>query len=131
MALHGGWLYTGDVVRMDEQGYFYIVDRKKDVIKVGGFQVWPNEVEAAILQHPKVEEVAVAGVMDENGAEVAKAWIVLKEGRSSTPEEIRSFCDSYLTRYKIPELVTFRDSLPRTKVGKVLRRVLASENNVP
>jgi len=130
MALRDGWLYTGDMVRMDEQGYFYIVDRKKDVIKVGGFQVWPNEVERVILQHPKVEEAAVAGVLDENGAEVAKAWIVLKEGRSSTPEEIRSFCGSYLTRYKIPEFVSFRDSLPRTKVGKVLRRALASEHNV-
>lgn len=128
-ALRDGWLFTGDVARMDEQGYFYLVDRKKDVIKVGGFQVWPTEVEAVILQHPKVKEVAVAGVLDEGGAEAAKAWIVLKDGQFSTPEEIRSYCDSYLTRYKIPKFVSFRDSLPRTKVGKVLRRVLASEHN--
>lgn len=128
-TLRDGWLFTGDVVRMDEDGYFYLVDRKKDVIKVGGFQVWPNEVEAVIMGHPKVREVAVAGVTDENGNEVAKAWVVLKEGETSTPEDIRSFCDDFLTRYKIPKFVEFRGSLPRTRVGKVLRRVLASEDH--
>jgi long-chain acyl-CoA synthetase len=127
MTLRNGWLYTGDVVRMDRDGYFYIVDRKKDVIKVGGFQVWPNEVEAVILQHPKVKEVAVAGVTDENGNEVAKAWVVLNPGESSSADEIQAFCDPYLTRYKIPKYVAFRDILPRTTVGKVLRRVLISE----
>ncbi len=126
-ALRDGWLFTGDIVRMDAEGYFYIVDRKKDVIKVGGFQVWPNEVEAVIRQHPKVREVAVAGVADETGAEAAKAWVVLEEGQSSTLEEIQEFCDPYLTRYKIPKYVVFRDSLPRSRVGKVLRRVLVSE----
>jgi long-chain acyl-CoA synthetase len=126
-TLRDGWLFTGDVVRMDADGYFYIVDRKKDVIKVGGFQVWPNEVEAVIIQHPKVQEVAVAGVVDENGNEVAKAWVVLKPGEDCSHEAIQSFCDQYLTRYKIPKYVAFRDSLPRTMVGKVLRRVLTSE----
>lgn len=126
-TLRDGWLFTGDVVRMDADGYFYIVDRKKDVIKVGGFQVWPNEVEAVISQHPKVQEVAVAGVFDENGNEAAKAWVVLKPGEQCTPEEIQSFCDQFLTRYKIPKYVAFRESLPRTMVGKVLRRVLTSE----
>lgn len=126
-TLRDGWLFTGDVVRMDSEGYFYIVDRKKDVIKVGGFQVWPNEVEAVIIQHPKVREAAVAGVIDENGNEVAKAWVVLKPGEDCSPEEIQDFCDQYLTRYKVPKYVAFRDSLPRTMVGKVLRRVLTSE----
>jgi len=127
LTMRDSWLFTGDVVRMDEDGYFYIVDRKKDVIKVGGFQVWPNEVEGVIMQHPKVREVAVAGVTDEHGNEVAKAWIVLKEGETSSVEEIQSHCDASLTRYKVPRMVAFRESLPRTMVGKVLRRVLASE----
>jgi long-chain acyl-CoA synthetase len=127
LTLRDGWLFTGDVVRMDPDGYFYIVDRKKDVIKAGGFQVWPNEVGAVILQHPKVREAAVAGVVDENGNEVAKAWVVLNPGEDSSPEEIQAFCDQYLTRYKIPKYVDFRESLPRTMVGKVLRRVLSSE----
>ena len=127
-VLRDGWLFTGDVVKMDEDGYFYLVDRKKDVIKVGGFQVWPNEVEAVIIQHPKVREVAVAGVTDEKGEEAVKAWIILQESENSTPEEIREFCDTYLTRYKIPKYIEFRETLPKTKVGKVLRRVLAAEH---
>jgi long-chain acyl-CoA synthetase len=129
LVLRDGWLFTGDIVRMDEDGYFYIVDRKKDVIKVGGFQVWPNEIEAVILGYHKVREVAVAGVRDENGAEVAKAWVVLNENETSTPEEIQAYCDQFLTRYKVPQYIEFRDSLPRTMVGKVLRRVLAAEHN--
>jgi long-chain acyl-CoA synthetase len=128
-ALRDGWLFTGDICWMDADGYFYIVDRKKDIIKVGGFQVWPNEVEAVIREHPKVRDVAVAGVVDENGAEVAKAWVVLKEDQECTAEEIRVFCDPYLTRYKIPKYIAFRDSLPRTSVGKVIRRVLVSEDD--
>ncbi len=129
LAIRDGWLFTGDIVQMDEDGYFYIVDRKKDVIKVGGFQVWPNEIEAVISQHPKVREVAIAGVKDKEGNEVAKAWIVLQEGQSCSSDEIRSFCELSLTPYKIPKFITFRSNLPRTRVGKVLRRVLASEND--
>jgi len=123
------WLHTGDVVRMDQDGYFYIVDRKKDVIKVGGFQVWPNEIEAVLFQHPKVREVAAAGIKESDGTEVPKAWVVLKEGNRATSEELRSFCDQYLTRYKIPRYIEFREKLPRTKVGKILRRVLVAEEN--
>jgi long-chain acyl-CoA synthetase len=129
-ALRDNWLFTGDVVRMDGDGYFYIVDRKKDVIKVGGFQVWPNEIEAVIMRHPKVREAAVAGVVDDDGNEVAKAWVVLREGETSSPKEIQSFCDQFLTRYKIPKDVVFKESLPRTSVGKVLRRVLTSEDQM-
>jgi len=127
IALRDGWLYTGDVVWMDEDGYFYLIDRKKDVIKVGGFQVWPNEVEQIIRRHPKVKEVAVSGYMDEKRGEVAKAWVVLKENTEGSAEEIQAFCKQYLVNYKIPKIITFRQSLPRTRVGKVLRRVLASE----
>jgi long-chain acyl-CoA synthetase len=130
ITLRDGWLFTGDVARMDEDGYFYLVDRKKDVIKVGGFQVWPNEVEAVLLRHPKVREAAVAGVLDEEGAEVAKAWIVLMNGENATMDEIVNFCDDYLTRYKIPKYIEFREALPRTTVGKVLRRVLAASHQV-
>jgi long-chain acyl-CoA synthetase len=104
------------------------VDRKKDVIKVGGFQVWPNEIEAVIRQHPKVRDVAVAGVLNKDGAEVVKAWIVPNESAVLNPLEIQSYCEEYLTHYKIPKHIEFRDSLPRTRVGKVLRRVLVSEH---
>ncbi len=128
-TLRDGWLFTGDVAKMDEDGYFYLVDRKKDVIKVGGFQVWPNEIESILMQHPKVREAAVAGVLTEKGEEAAKAWIVLKEGETSSPDEIKEFCNKFLTSYKVPKYVAFRDSFPRTAVGKVLRRVLASETD--
>ena len=127
--LADGWLHTGDVVRMDQDGYFYIVDRKKDVIKVGGFQVWPNEIEAVLFQHPKIREAAVAGVRDKDGAEIPKAWIVLHEGEEITAEALKTYCDKFLTRYKIPQYFEFRNSLPRTRVGKVLRRVLVAEHN--
>ncbi len=128
LALRDGWLYTGDVAKMDHDGYFYLVDRKKDVIKVGGFQVWPNEIEAVLRQHPKVREAAVAGVSDPEGNESVKAWIVLQNGVDSMPDEIKSFCREYLTGYKIPKYIEFRDDLPKTMVGKVLRRVLVSKH---
>ena len=128
LFLRDGWLYTGDVARMDADGYFYLVDRKKDVIKVGGFQVWPKEIEVVLMKHPKVSEAAVAGVPDEEGAEVAKAWIVPKPGEIVTEEELRKFCANDLTRYKIPRYFEFRETLPRTTVGKVLRRILAEEH---
>lgn len=126
-TIRDGWLFTGDVVWMDEEGYFFLIDRKKDVIKVGGFQVWPNEVEQVIMRHPKIKEVAVAGYMDEIRGEVAKAWIVLKENTECTAEEIQTFCRQFLVSYKIPKIIIFRESLPRTRVGKILRRVLVSE----
>jgi len=129
LVLRDSWLYTGDIVHMDESGYFYLVDRKKDVIKVGGFQVWPNEIEAVIMGHPKVREVAVAGVRDQHGNEVAKAWVVLQPGEVCSEDEIKEYCVPFLTRYKIPKFIEFRESLPRTRVGKVLRRVLTAEHN--
>jgi len=127
--LRDGWLYTGDIARMDKDGYFYIVDRKKELIKPGGFQVWPREVEEVIASHPKVKEVGVAGVMDDQGGELVKAWVVLKPSETLSAEEVRDFCIAQLVAYKVPSFVEFRKELPRTTVGKVLRRELVREHN--
>lgn len=123
----GRWVYTGDLGSIDADGYVFIVDRKKDLIKPGGFQVWPREVEEVIAAHPAVAEVSVAGVPDERLGEAVKAWIVLRPGQQVTVEEIRTYCRERLTGYKVPRLVEFRDSLPKTMVGKVLRRELTRE----
>jgi long-chain acyl-CoA synthetase len=115
---------------MDEDGYFYIVDRKKDMIIVSGFNVYPTEIEQVLYRHPKVEKAAVAGVPDKTTGEAVKAYIVLKQGQISTKEEIVAFCKnekSGLTGYRVPKLIQFRDSLPETLVGKVLRRKLQEE----
>jgi long-chain acyl-CoA synthetase len=124
------WLLTGDVARMDEDGYFYIVDRKKDMIIVSGFNVYPADIEKALCTHPKIHKAAVAGVPDDTTGEAVKAYVVLKEGQHATPGEIVAFlreADNGLTGYKIPKLVEFRDALPETLVGKVLRRKLAED----
>ena len=125
-AINDGWLYTGDVVRMDAQGYFFIVDRKKDLIKVSGFQVWPNEVERVINTHPGVAECAVGGVLDMAQGEKVIAWVVRKD-EGLTAEAIRTWCRKDLTAYKVPAEVIFIEQLPRTGVGKLLRRELAGE----
>ena len=127
----GPWLHTGDLAYMDEDGYIFLVDRKKDMIKTSGFQVWPREIEEVIAGHPAVLEVGVAGIPDDHKGEVAKAWIVLKLGRSATEEEMRAYCRERLAPYKVPSKVEFRSELPKTMVGKVLRRVLAAEGNQP
>jgi long-chain acyl-CoA synthetase len=121
------WLHTGDLGYMDADGYLFIVDRKKDVIKPSGFQVWPRDVEEVIASHPAVAEVGVAGIPDDYQGEAVKAWIVLRPGKQATPEAIRLFCRQKLAAYKVPKHVEFRDSLPKTMVGKVLRRELAAE----
>lgn len=123
-ALRGGWLHTGDIARMDSDGYFYIVDRKKDMIKVSGFAVWPREVEQIIAGHPKVLEASVAGVPDPIRGEAPAAWVVLRPGESMEQQEIIDWCKESLVYYKIPVQVEFVESLPRTLVGKVLRREL-------
>lgn len=128
-ALLDGWLHTGDIARMDQDGYFYLVDRKKELIKVSGFQVWPREVEEVIATHPKVQEVGVAGIPDEDRGEAVKAWVVLKTGQTANEEEIRVWCQALLTGYKVPTLVEFREELPKTTVGKVLRRELVRQHN--
>jgi long-chain acyl-CoA synthetase len=127
-ALRGGWLHTGDIARMDTDGYFYIVDRKKELIKVSGFQVWPREIEEVIASHPGVLETSVAGIPDPIRGEAPKAWVVLRPGAQVSAEEIRAWCEEALVYYKVPVEVAFRESLPRTMVGKVLRRELVREH---
>jgi long-chain acyl-CoA synthetase len=122
------WLCTGDIVRMDEDGYFYIVDRKKELIKPGGFQVWPREVEEVLTSHPAVLEAGVAGVTDADRGEAVKAWIVLKPAASVSPEELQAWCRERLAPYKVPMLMVFRSQLPKSNVGKVLKRELVREH---
>jgi len=127
LALRDGWLYTGDVARMDEDGYFYIVDRKKELIIVSGYNVYPREVEEALYAHPAVLEAAAIGVPDRERGEVVKAFVVLRPGASATTEELRTHCAASLARFKIPAEIEFRSDLPKSMVGKVLRRALADE----
>jgi len=127
IALREEWLYTGDIALMDEKGYFYIVDRKKDMIIASGLNVYPSEVEDVLCEYPKIQEAAVAGIPDPKRGETVKAWVVLKPGETATADEIRDFCRDKLAKYKIPYYVEFRDELPKTMVGKVLRRALAEE----
>ena len=124
LVLRDGWLYTGDLGYLDEDGYLFIVDRKKDVIKPGGFQVWPRDVEEAIAVHPSVLEVGVAGVPDPYQGEAVKAWIVLRPGHQLTVDELREHCRKDLAAYKVPKHVEFILVLPKSTVGKVLRRKL-------
>ncbi len=122
-----GWLYTGDIARMDEDGFFYIVDRKKDIIIASGYNIVPREVEEVLYAYPKVQEAVVAGVPDPYRGETVKAYIVLKQGETATAEEIIAFCKERLAPYKVPKLVEFRSELPKSAVGKFLRRVLVEE----
>jgi long-chain acyl-CoA synthetase len=124
----GQWLHTGDLAYMDADGYVFLVDRKKDMIKTSGFQVWPREIEEVIAAHPAVHEVGVAGVEDAIKGEVAKAWVVLKPDKTATEDELRAYCRERLAPYKVPTRVEFRKELPKTMVGKVLRRMLAAES---
>lgn len=131
-AIRDGWFYTGDLAYMDERGYFYIVDRKKDVINAAGFKVWPREVEEVLYQHPSVRVAAVLGVPDEYRGETVRAVISLKEGHSFDSEDlarqdILAHCQVHLANYKIPRIVDFRDELPVSAAGKVLRRVMRDE----
>lgn len=127
MVLRNGWLYTGDLARMDEDGFFFIVDRKKDMIIASGFNVYPRDIEEVLYEHPKVKEAVCYGVPDPYRGQTVKVAIVLKEGESATEEEIIEFCRPRLARYKVPKLIEFRDSLPKSLIGKVLRRVLMEE----
>ena len=125
ITLRKGWLYTGDIAYMDEDGYFYIVDRKKDLIKPGGLQAWPREIEEVLSQHPQVLEAGVAGIPDPIQGEAVKAWVVLQPGQQVSVEELLKWCRRSLAPYKVPKQVAFVDHLPRNAVGKVLRRELA------
>jgi len=122
------WLFTGDIARVDEDGYFYIVDRKKELIKPGGFQVWPREVEEVVAAHPKVMDVGVAGIPDPYRGETVKAWVVVKPGETLTEAELKDFCKERLAAYKVPTHYEFRAELPKTTVGKILRRELVRQH---
>ncbi len=126
-ALKDGWLMTGDLGYMDENGYFYIVERKKDMIIAGGYNIYPREVEEVLYEHPAVKEAVVAGVPDPYRGETVKAYIVLKEGQRVTEEELDRFARKQLAAYKVPRIYEFRDELPKTAVGKILRRQLVEE----
>jgi long-chain acyl-CoA synthetase len=118
------WLHTGDLGYVDDDGYVFIVDRKKDLIKTSGYQVWPREIEEVLASHPAVAEVGVAGVADATKGEAVKAWVVLRAGQTAGEADLRAFCREKLAPYKVPSKVEFRTELPKTMVGKVLRRSL-------
>ena len=126
-TLRDGWLYTGDIATMDEDGYFFIVDRKKDMIIAGGFNIYPREVDEVLFEHPQVMEAVTVGIPDEYRGETVKACVVLKPGEECTEEDIIAFCRERLAPYKAPRSVEFREDLPKTMVGKVLRRDLREE----
>jgi long-chain acyl-CoA synthetase len=122
-----GWLYTGDIGYMDDEGYLYLTSRKKDLIKPSGNQVWPKEVEEVLSTHPAVVEACVAGIPDPKQVEAVKAWVVVRPEQKITPEELQAYCKDKLTAYKVPKFIEFREALPKTLVGKILRRVLQEE----
>ncbi|WP_267867996.1 AMP-binding protein [Rossellomorea vietnamensis] len=126
-TLKDGWLLTGDIGYMDEKGYFYVVDRKKDMIIAGGFNIYPREIEEVLYEHPAIQEVVAAGVPDPYRGETVKAYVVLKEGESLTEEELNEYSRKYLAAYKVPRIYEFRKELPKTAVGKILRRALVDE----
>jgi len=126
--IRDGWVFTGDVGYLDQDGYLFLIDRKKDLIKPSGFQVWPREVEEVIASNPKVLEVGVAGIPDPYRGETVKAWVVVKPGETLTEEEVKAWCQDRLAKYKIPTQMEFRSELPKTTVGKILRRELVRQH---
>lgn len=126
-SLRDGWFYTGDIAKVDEDGYTYIVDRKKDMVIAGGFNIYPRDIEEVLYTHPKIMEAAVAGINDAYRGETLKAYVVLKEGETMTEDEVKEHCKANLAAYKVPKLYEFRAELPKTMIGKVLRRTLREE----
>jgi long-chain acyl-CoA synthetase len=122
------WLHTGDIGYMDEEGYVFLTDRKKDLIKTSGYQVWPREIEEVLSQHAAIAEVGVAGVPDSLRGEAVKAWVVLRAGQQATDEELRKFCREQLAPFKVPQAIEFRTELPKSLVGKILRRELVRQH---
>src|SRR5699024_15785 len=118
----GGWFHTGDLARQDEEGFYYIVDRKKDMLISGGENVYPTEVEQTLFRHPSIEDVAVVGVPDDKWGEVPMAFIVVSEGQTITLEEVQDFCRDRIARFKTPKHIQCVDALPRTATGKLLKR---------
>ena len=125
--LRDGWLFTGDIAVRDEDGYLFIVDRKKDMIIAGGFNIYPREIDEVLYRHPKIQEAVAVGVADPYRGETVKAFVVLKPGEKASEEEIISFCRQSLAAYKVPKAVEFRDSLPKSLIGKILRKTLRAE----
>ena len=126
-CLKGGWLYTGDIAKVDEEGYFYIVDRKKDMIIIGGFNVYPRDIDEVLFRHPKVRDAVAVGIPDPYRGESVKAFVVLNEGETATEEEILAFCRDHLAKFKVPTTVEFRKELPKSMIGKILRKTLREE----
>jgi long-chain acyl-CoA synthetase len=123
-AIRDGWFYTGDIGYMDDEGYLYIVDRKKDMIIAGGFNVYPRDIDEVLFEHPKIKEACAVGIPDPYRGETIKAFVVPREGEVLTAEEVISFCREKLAAYKAPKQVEFVEDLPKSTVGKVLRRRL-------
>jgi len=126
-TIRGGWLHTGDLARLDEDGYFYLIDRKKDMFISGGENIYPAEVERVLRNHPGIEDIAVIGVPDESWGEVGVAFVMTKQGVVLPPEDVIGFCDGQLTRYKWPNQVIFTDDFPRTALGKVRKTELKQQ----
>jgi long-chain acyl-CoA synthetase len=126
-TLRNGWCYTGDIATMDQDGYFYIVDRKKDMIISGGFNIYPRDVDEVFYQHPKVQEACSIGIPDPKRGENVKVFVVLKEGETATQKELLEYCATKLAKYKLPAEIEFRKELPKTNVGKILRKQLRAE----
>lgn len=122
-----GWLYTGDIARMDDEGYFYILDVMKDMIIAGGFNIYPKDIDQVLAEHPKVAEAVAVGIPDPYRGETVKAFVVLKPGQSATEDDILDFCRKNLAKYKIPTQVEIREFLPKSASGKILRRILRQE----
>jgi long-chain acyl-CoA synthetase len=127
VQLKNGWLHTGDIAVQDEDDYFFIVDRKKDMIIASGFNIYPREIDEVLYQHPKVADAVAVGIPDDYRGETVKAFIVPKEGETVSEKEILAFCEKKLAAYKRPKLIEFRDELPKSAVGKILRKVLREE----
>jgi len=123
-TLKNGWLYTGDIGKLDENGYFYIVDRKKDMIIAGGYNIYPRDIDEVLFEHPQIVEACAVGIPDEYRGETVKAFVVLKSGASLTEEEIINYCKDKLAKYKVPKMIEFIDELPKSGVGKILRKEL-------
>ena len=126
-VLRNGWLFTGDIATMDEDGYFFILDRRKDLIISAGYNIYPREIDEVLMQHPKIKEAVAVGIPSDTRGEMVKVYVVLKEGEDLNKSEVIAYCREKLAGYKVPRKVEFRDELPKTMVGKVLRRALRDE----
>ena len=126
-TLRNGWLITGDIARMDDDGFFYIVERKKDMIIIGGYKVFPRDIEEELFKHPKIQEATVIGVPHPKMGEVPKAFVVLKTGAKATEQELIDYMAQNVADYKVPRQIEFREALPKTLIGKVLKRQLVEE----